>query len=291
MIPKERLDFSPIEGRPALRLPDGVRMVVWPVIALEDWDVARPMARTVIPPPQGQPLLPDVPNWSWHEYGMRVGFWRLKRMLERLGITPTVTLNARTCESYPQVVEACVKNGWELNAHGYEQIPMQRLDDEGAVIRRAIAIIEKFAGRRPRGWFGPGLTQTLTTLDHLAEAGIEYIGDWVLDDEPVTLRTTSRPVVALPYNFEIHDIVMMALQHHPSEGMYTRALDQFECLYEESAERPKIMAIACHPYLSGVPHRIRHVERAYESILKRSGVVAWDGAHILDWYLGQRPLS
>ena len=61
------------------------------------------------------------------------------------------------------------------------------------------------------------------------------------------------------------------------------------CLYEESAERPKIMAIACHPYLSGVPHRIRHVERAYEAILGRKGVVAWDGAHILDWYLGQRP--
>lgn len=290
MIPKERLDFSPMEGRPPLRLPDGVRMVVWPVIALEDWDVARPMARTVIPPPQGQPLLPDVPNWSWHEYGMRVGFWRLKRVLERLSIAPTVTLNARTCETYPQVVAACVRNGWELNAHSYEQVPMHRLDDERAVIQRSIEVIEKFSGTRPRGWFGPGLTQTLATLDHLAEAGIEYIGDWVLDDEPVTLRTTSRPVVALPYNFEIHDIVMMVLQHHPSEVMYSRAMDHFECLYEESAERPKVMAIACHPYLSGVPHRIRHVERAYEAILGRKGVVAWDGAHILDWYLGERPL-
>jgi hypothetical protein len=97
-------------------------------------------------------------------------------------------------------------------------------------------------------------------------------------------------VVALPYNFEIHDIVMMALQHHPSEVMYSRAVDHFECLYEESAQRPKIMAIASHPYLSGVPHRIRHVERAYEAILSRKGVVAWDGAHILDWYLEQRPL-
>src|SRR2546422_71809 len=200
MIPKERLVFPRSEGRPPLRLPDGVRMVIWPVIALEDWDVARPMARTVIPPPQGQPLLPDVPNWSWHEYGMRVWFWRLKRMLERLHIAPTVTLNGRTCESYPQ------------------------------------------------------------------------------------------GIVALPYNFEIHDIVLMAVQHQPSDALYSRAIDQFECLYEESAERPKIMAIACHPYLSGVPHRIRHVERAYEAILGRKGVVAWDGAHILDWYLGERPL-
>jgi hypothetical protein len=47
------------------------------------------------------------------------------------------------------------------------------------------------------------------------------------------------------------------------------------------------MAIACHPYLSGVPHRIGHVQRAFEEILGHEGVVAWDGARILDWYLAQ----
>src|SRR3989454_12785949 len=242
MLTRVRLGSVRFVARPPLRPPEGVRMIIWPVIALEDWDVARPMARTVIPPPQGQVLLPDVPNWSWHEYGMRVGFWRLKRMFERLGISPTITLNARTCESYPQVVEACVRNGWELNAHSYEQIPMQRLEDERAVIQRSVEIIAKFSGTRPRGWFGPGLTQTLSTLDHLAEAGIEYIGDLGLDDEPGTLRTTSRPIVALPDHFQVHDIVLMAVQHQPSDALYPRAVDQFEGLYEESAERPKIMA-------------------------------------------------
>ena len=289
MLPRERLDYSPIEGRPPLRLPDGVRMVVWPVLSLEDWDIGRPMARTVIPPPQGQVLLPDVPTWTWHEYGMRVGFWRLKRMYERLGIAPTVTLNARVCETYAPVVEACLRNQWELNAHSYEQIPMQKLDDERAVLERTVEIIRKFSGQQPRGWFGPGLTQTPHTIDHLAAAGIEYIGDWVLDDEPVTLRTTSRPVVALPYNFEIHDIVLMALQHHLSDAIYQRALDHFDALYEESSERPKFMAIACHPYLSGVPHRIRHVERTLQTIVARKGVVAWDGARILDWYRSTEP--
>jgi len=81
---------------------------------------------------------------------------------------------------------------------------------------------------------------------------------------------------------------MMALQHHPSEMMYRRALDHFTCLYEESGERAKIMAIACHPYLSGVPHRIGHVQRTFEEILSRDGVVAWDGSKILDWYLAQQ---
>jgi allantoinase len=288
MHPRERLAYSPIEKRPALKLPKGVRLVVWPVLALEEWDMGRPMARMVISPPQGQPMQPDHPNWSWHEYGMRVGFWRLRKVLQDLGVSPTVTLNARVCETYPQVVHACLESGWELNAHGYDQVPMHKADDQRGVIMKSMEMIEKFSGKHPRGWFGPGLTQTFDTLDYLSEAGVEYIGDWVLDDEPVTLKTTHKPVVALPYNFEIHDIVMMALQHHPSEVMYTRAMDQFNWLYSEAAERPKIMAIACHPYLSGQPHRIGHVQRIYRDILGHDGVVAWDGEKILDWYLAQQ---
>jgi peptidoglycan/xylan/chitin deacetylase (PgdA/CDA1 family) len=289
MHPRQRLDFSPIEGRPPLAFPDGVRLVVWPVLALEEWDIGRPMARMVITPPQGQPLIPDHPNWSWHEYGMRVGFWRLKRVLERLNVTPTVTLNAKVCETYPQVVAACIDNGWELNAHSYEQIPMHNVDDQRAVIAKSLDVIEKFWGKRPRGWFGPGLTQTFDTLDHLAEAGVEYIGDWVLDDEPVTLTTKHGPVVALPYNFEQHDIVLMALQHHPSEMMYRRSLDAFNWLYAEAQSRAKIMAIACHPYLSGAPHRIADVERTFADILAKPGVACWDGDKILDWYLRKNP--
>ncbi|MGB8572048.1 MAG: polysaccharide deacetylase family protein [Pseudolabrys sp.] len=288
MHPRERLAYSPIEGRPLLKFPKGVRLVIWPVLALEEWDMSRPMARMVISPPQGQPMLPDHPNWSWHEYGMRVGFWRLQKMMLRLGISPTVTLNARVCETYPTVVKACTDNGWELNAHGYDQVPMHNLDYQRTVIMKSMDVIEKFSGKRPRGWFGPGLTQTFDTLDYLSEAGIEYIGDWVLDDEPVTLKTTHKPVVALPYNFEIHDIVMMALQHLPSDQWHSRALDHFRTLYEESAERPKVMAMACHPYLSGVPHRIGHVERTFAELLAHDGVVAWDGAKILDWYLAAR---
>ena len=285
MHPRERLAYSAIENRPPLAFPKGVRLVVWPVLALEEWDMARPMARMVISPPQGQPMQPDHPNWSWHEYGMRVGFWRLRRMMLKLGISPTVTLNARVCETYPEVAQACVDSGWEMNAHGYDQVPMHKLDDQRAVIMKSMDVIEKFCGKRPRGWFGPGLTQTFDTLDYLAEAGIEYIGDWVLDDEPVTLKTTHKSVVALPYNFEIHDIVMMALQQHPSDVWHTRALDHFHTLYAEATERPKIMAIACHPYLSGVPHRIAHVQRTFAEILAHDGVVAWDGEKILDWYL------
>ena len=288
MHPRERLAFSPIAGRPPLKFPDGIRLVVWPVLSLEEWDMARPMARTVITPPQGQPMQPDHPNWTWHEYGMRVGFWRLKKMFEQLKVTPTIALNARVCETYAPVVQACVDAGWELNAHGYDQVPMHKVEDQKGSIEKTITMIEKFWGKRPRGWFGPGLTQTFDTIDYLSEAGIEYIGDWVLDEEPVTLKTRHKPMVALPYSFELHDIVLMNLQHQSSDMMYRRVIDHFDVVYRESQQRAKIMAIAMHPYLSGVPHRFGYVERLFEEILSKPGVACWDGEHILDWYLGAR---
>ena len=289
MIPRERVKFSAIVDRPKLVLPDGGRMVLWPVIALEDWDIGRAMARTVLPPPQHQPMIPDVPNWSWHEYGMRVGFWRLEKLFKRLGISPTVTLNAKSVLNYPRVAQACLDNGWEFNAHAFEQVPMHKLDDERASIFETLEIIENFCGKRPRGWFGPGLTETHDTLDYLAEAGIEYIGDWVFDDQPQSLSTEHGPIVALPYNFEIHDIAMMMIQHHGSSEFQRRALDYFECIYEESAETTRIMALAIHPYISGSPHRIRYVAETLEHIASQPGVHVWNGEQILDWYLTEHP--
>ena len=289
MKPGDRLPYSGIDDRKPLSMPGDARMIIWPVLALEVWDITRAMARMVLPPPQGVPMIPDAPNWSWHEYGMRVGFWRVKRMLDELDIRPTVTLNARTCLEYPRVATACLDSGWEFNAHAYEQIPMHKLEDESASIKKTVKVIKKFSGKAPRGWFGPGLTQTYTTIDYLAEAGIEYIGDWVLDDQPVWVKTTSKPIVALPYNYEVHDIVLMAIQNHTSEVFLQRALDYFETIYSESQKTTKIMAIAMHPYLSGAAHRIKYVRETFEHILSKPGVVCWDGEHILDWFVKEQP--
>ena len=285
--PNQRLPYSAINDRAPLKMPDNARVVIWPILALEVWDISRPMARMIITPPQGAPMLPDFPNWSWHEYGMRVGFWRIKTMLDRLGIRPTDTLNARTCLEYPRVAEACLEAGWEFNAHAYELIPMHKLDDESSSIQKTMEIIQNFAGKKPRGLFGPGLTQTYDTMDYLADNGVEYIGDWVLDDEPVWVKTKTKPIVALPYNYELHDIVMMAIQHHESHTYRDRTLDYFDTLYSESEDRPKIIAVAMHPYLSGSPHRIRYVREAFERMLENPGVVCWDGEQILDWFSSQ----
>jgi allantoinase len=289
--PRERVPYSAIVDRPPLKLPGGARMVVWTIVNIEDWGIERAMPRTVLTPPMGQPLLPDLPNWAWHEYGMRVGFWRLFDCMKQFAVTPTLALNGIVCRNYPRVARAAKDEGWEFLGHGWLQQPMHKLEDQRAAIRHTIEAIRTFTGAPPRGWESPGLTETLETIDHLAEAGIQYVADWVLDDQPVYISTTHGAVVSVPYTVELNDIVMMLVQHHPAEEMLRRGRDQFDRLYADSASGARVMAISVHPYISGVPHRIRYVEELYRYILAKPDVVHWTGAQIAEWYRAQVPVS
>ncbi len=284
---KDRVPYSAIIDRPPLALPGGARMAVWTIVNVENWDCAQAMPRTVLSPPMGNPLVPDLPNWSWHEYGMRVGFWRIHDCLTGLGVTPTMALNGIVCENYPRIAEAAMEAGWEFMGHGYVQVPMHHLDDQRDAIRRTIDAIRGFTGKAPRGWESPGLSETDETIDILAEEGIEYVADWVLDDQPCRIATKSGSMISVPYTLETNDIPIFALQNRPSDAMLRRTVDQFEQLYAESGTITRIMAISVHSYLSGVPHRIGYLKEIYEHILGRPGVVMMTGEQILDWYLGE----
>ncbi|HXS53414.1 MAG TPA: polysaccharide deacetylase family protein [Usitatibacter sp.] len=287
--PRERIPYSAIVDRPPLALPGGARIVVWTIVNLEFWDIARPMARQVLPAPQGAVMVPDVPNWSWHEYGMRVGFWRFKELYDRLAIRPTLSINARVCVDYPRVAQACRDAGWEFMGHSYEQGPIHNERDQPAMIARSLDTLEKFTGKRPVGWLGPGLTETFETPDNLAAAGVRYIGDWVYDEEPTEIATAHGPLVTLPYSIETNDITMMIVQHHEAAYWTRKCIDTFDRLYAEGAKRPKIMAIAIHPYISGQPFRIGYHEEIYDYVSSFPGVLHWNGEQILDWYRGARP--
>ena len=284
MIPSKRLRYSATVDRPPLTLPNKARVVVWPVVNVEVWDIGRPMPRQVLPPPTGATLLPDVPHWGWHEYGMRVGFWRMKAVLDELKIVPSLSVNARVCVDYPRVAKAARDSGWEFMGHSYDQRPTHTEPDPVAMIRQSVRVIREFTGRPPVGWMGPGLTETLDTPDQLAAEGIQYIADWVIDDEPCAIRTRGGELVTLPYSLELNDIAMMVVQHHAAGEFVTRTMDYFERVYQEGKERAKIMAIAVHPYISGVPHRIKYFETVLRRLRKQKGVLFWNGEKILDWY-------
>jgi peptidoglycan/xylan/chitin deacetylase (PgdA/CDA1 family) len=160
-------------------------------------------------------------------------------------------------------------------------------DEERAEIADTLARIEQATGRRPRGWLGVGLEETMRTLDLLAEAGVEYVGDWCADDQPFPLQVARGRLVAMPYTLELNDIPLFMGQHRTGAEFYATIRDQLDTLYEEGADSGRVMAISLHPYLVGQPHRARYLDRALAYIAAHSHVWLATGSEILDAYLSQ----
>ncbi len=285
MKPLERIAYSPITQRLRLKLPGGARMVVWTIVNVEEWDIDQAMPRTVLTPPAGGSPMPDIPNWAWHEYGNRVGFWRFTEILDSLNIKAALAINGTAVRAYEPISQAALERGWEFMGHGYTQRNMQKVENEREDIAKTTEAIRAFTGKRPRGWLGPGLTETWQTPDLLVEAGYDYVADWVLDDQPVMLKTRTKPIVNIPYTQECNDVAMMLIQHHEAGQYYQRAIDQFEQIYADSRDSARVMALVVHPYIMGAPHRAKYYRRALEDIRAREDVLFWTGEQILDWYL------
>jgi len=229
--------------------------------------------------------MPDVPNWAWHEYGNRVGFWRLLEVFDRLHVPVVLAINGSAIQAYEPIARAAIEHQWEFIGHGFSQKSMQKVADERLDIQKTTAAIEVFTGRRPRGWLGPGLTETWDTPDILAEEGYEYVCDWVLDDQPVAVRTRTGSLMSLPYTQECNDVAMMLIQHHTASEYRGRAIDQFDQLYADAHDSARVMALVVHPYIMGAPHRLRYFSEALTHMQSRSGVLFWTGEQILEWYL------
>jgi allantoinase len=259
-----RTPFVPLPARPVWHWPNGKRLAVWIVINVEHWEwnsLAGITSSSVAVEP------PDVPNYSWREYGSRVGIWRTMDVLDRLNIPASITLNASVCDEYPEIVRAFLEREWEIMGHGWTN--SQGLSglteaDERALIGRVVERITRDTGHhlRPRGWLGPGLAETSRTLDILAELGIEYVADWINDDQPYLLETVTKPLVSVPYSLDLNDIGTFTRRGFTGADYEEMLRDQFDVLYEESERTAKVMCIPLHPFLTGVPFRSKHLEAA-----------------------------
>jgi allantoinase len=289
MLPTDRISYSAIAERPPLKLPDNARMAVWVIVNVEEWDPTQPMPRTVITPPAGGSPSPDIPNWAWHEYGNRVGFWRMLKVFDEFAIPGTLAINGCAIEAFPPIVRAAVERKWEFIGHGFTQRNMQKVPNEREDMRRMREAVIKATGKPPRGWLGPGLTETWETPDLLIEEGYHYVADWVLDDQPVWLKTRTKPILNVPYTQECNDVAMMLIQHHKASEYFERAIDQFEQIHADAADSARVMAIVIHPYIMGAPHRLKYFRKIFEVIRKKPDVLFWTGEQIYDWYLAAGP--
>ncbi len=288
--PEQRFDFSAISQRKRWRLPEGKRLAVYTVVNVEEWDIEKPIAREYVTSPAGAVTIPNIPNWAWHEYGMRVGFWRLLEAFDQRNIKASTAINARVCEGAGEPVAAAMRDaGWGFMGHGYHQQALHMVQDQQDNIQKSFDALRAYTGTAPKGWLGPGLHQTLDTLDYLAEVGFKFVTDLPMDEQPVTMQTTTDPVVALPYTLELSDLPMMVVHQHESRVWQERVVDQFDRLYREGAEQPRVMSMSIHPYIMGVPHRIKYFESAYDYMLQHDDVWFTTAEEIYDWYIANPP--
>lgn len=281
-IAHDRFDYSPIARRPPLRWPNGARLALWVIPNIEHFYFDRPS--TSISQTTAS-FTPDVLNYSWRDYGVRVGIWRMMDIMEKHGVKGTVALNSDVCAEYPQIIEAGKKLGWEWMGHGQTNSMMMvgRAEaEERAMIRTIHSTIAQSTGKAPRGWLGPGLSETHNTLDLLAEAGFDYVGDWINDEQPYDMRVKSGRMTSIPYSVEINDIPAILHGKQSGESFGRMIKDQFDVLYEDGAKSGRVMSICLHPFMIGHPFRSKYLDEALKHIRSRQEVWITTGSEIID---------
>ncbi|MDJ0858851.1 MAG: polysaccharide deacetylase family protein [Dinoroseobacter sp.] len=283
-----RVPYQFARDRAPLPPLNGKTMIVHVVMNIEYWPFDRPMPRGIIPAPHGAaPAPPDVPNYAWVEYGMRCGMPRIMDMLSARGIPASAFINAQVADVYPSLMAAVVDANWELVGHGWFQQSLKAVEDERDVIRRSLDRLAEVQGDRPRAWLGCGLGETFDTPDILKEEGVEFLHDWALDDLPVWMKTSNGPLVGLPYTFELNDVPVYAIQNGSTDE-YLKRVEATVQVYEAEIARtgqPRIITLALHPHIIGVPHFAHYFEKALDLLKARDDTVFVTSSQMGDWFV------
>lgn len=275
--------YSPMIRRPRIEWPHGARLAVWIGLNVEHYELDKPS--TSIHGATAT-LVPDPLNYGWRDYGPRVGIWRQMEIFDKFGIRASVLLNADVCHHYPEIIEEGNRRHWVWLAHGKNNSILEaNLSEveERAYLTEVVATIREATGTAPRGWLGPALSETFATPKILGELGITYLCDWCADDQPFPLNTPHR-MISVPYSIEVNDIPLFVGKSYSGEEFYQLLVDQFEVLYAEGARSGRVMAVALHPFVTGVPFRAKYLEKALAYMAERPYVWWATSDEIADWY-------
>lgn len=288
--------YVPISARQPIQWPGGKTVALILTFNLETWDLTKDTKRPYYA--GGPPILPDIlpgdvadfPNYSWREYGQRVGIWRLYELFDQLGVKASCTTNAVTFERRKAMVDACLERGWELLAHNWEQGELlvdyaHAPQEEREVVLRTLEAYERHTGRKAKGWLSSSLRGTLQTADILAEYGCTFYCDIMNDDQPYLLRTPHGPIVSTPYSNEINDFTILTRRNHTTDEYRDILKEELTVLHEEGQRHARIMNVGIHPHVSGRAYRIRALKEFLEYAMTLPGVWWATREEIADWYL------
>ena len=245
MWPNPRIPFQMSSERARLEPYRGKPLMVHAVVNIEYWPFEQKMPRGILPAPHGaQVEPPDLPNYSWVEYGMRCGMPRLFELLGRRGIKASAFMNAQCADVYPSLAKAVVAAEWELIGHGWFQRSLKQVADEEAEIRRCLTRLEQLSGKRVRGWFGAGGGESNDTPDILKRCGVDFVHDWLVDDLPCWMQTKDGPLLCLPYTWELNDVPIWVVQGQSSDEFLKRLQATLAVLERELEWQPRVLTLA-----------------------------------------------
>ena len=275
-----RYPYSPMVEREPLQWPNGARVALWVCPNIESFHIDKALSRD-------NSHLPDIPGYSLRDYGARVGVFRIMDVLDKYGIRASAFLNSDVCERYPSIIEQGKRRRWEWLGHGvtnHRRMHDYPENEERDMIRQVKETITAAVGEAPKGWVSPGLAESSSSPDHLAAEGFEYIGDWSCDDQPVPMRVRQGRMIIVPVHTTVSDIVICLRANGTPEEYFHAVCDQFDTLYREGAESGRVMALPLHPFIMGLPFRIKYLDNVLEHICAHEGVWLATGAEIAGWY-------
>jgi peptidoglycan/xylan/chitin deacetylase (PgdA/CDA1 family) len=217
-------DYVLMPHRKPLRWPNGKCMAVIITTKFEYWDPVKDTDRVIYPGGSGivGGTLPgqvyDNPNWTWREYGQRVGVWRMFDAFDAAGVPTSCTINAKMALERREVVDHAVSKGYEIVAYNWEQTELltdfqDDIETKRAVTRKTLVIYREAVGQDAKGWLSCSLRCTPNTVDLIAEEGLIFTCDLLNDDQPYLVQTTSdAPIVSVPYTSEVDDFAVFMRQ-------------------------------------------------------------------------------
>lgn len=273
-------------NRPKIAWPEGKRTALFTVLALEFFPLDQPAQPFKAPGGMVTPY-PDLRHYTLRDYGNRVGVFRVAKLLEKHGVTPTVAINSLVAERYPFLLDYIVGKGWEIIGYGVDmgKVHYGGMDEavEAALIEESLGTLRKMSGQPVVGWASPAKSESMKTLDLVAANGVRYVTDWMSDEVPFPLKTANGPLLSIPLQHEMDDQTIMLQYQHTEDQFVDQVTDQFGVLHREATpDDGRMMTLTIHPWMSGQPHRIGALDRALGHIMSHDGVWSASGSEIME---------
>jgi allantoinase len=250
-----RYDYSPITERPQYDWPGGKRLACYIGLNIEHFSFGEGLGHT----PTNPGVQPDVRNYSWRDYGLRVGIWRIFDLLDELGLPACHLMNTSIYDHAPQIPQRIRDRGDEFVGHGHTNSEQQGdlgEDGEAGLIEQVTGAFRDNEGEGPGGWMGPWISETGATPDILKENGYRFIMDWSHDDQPVWMRTRAGKLLAVPYHIEINDSPAQLTRRHTAADFTEIVTGHFDEQMRQSQKQPLVFSLALHTFVVGQPYRL-----------------------------------